>query len=219
MNKINDSFGDDESSEFEQQLEALRPVACEQLTAETFYQSGWNAATRQHQLHAGTVVAQSKNEAATATVNRTAERRTFRFTLGTLCGLAFGVVVPALWHSAELNNETTDPVRSSVAVNDVSDGLASESVVAVSDVDTALATGGGAESVSQDIASVLLPWNWQLQPQPEMPIPAAARALSPVARRYWSRVILSDSSGGRTAVDWRDIADAESIFSQRDPAG
>ena len=73
------------SAEFEQRLKQLRPVSCDDRTAETFYQSGWQACEQSLALQRAKTVSSVHKRSAFAT--------------GLVCGLLMWAVV-AIWSSS-----------------------------------------------------------------------------------------------------------------------
>lgn len=73
------------SAEFEQRLKQLRPVSCDDRTAETFYQSGWQACEQSLALQRAKTVSSVHKRSAFAT--------------GLVCGLLMWATV-AIWSSS-----------------------------------------------------------------------------------------------------------------------
>jgi hypothetical protein len=203
MTSTDNHFDDHSLTEFEQQLKRLQPVGCDDLTAETFYQAGWNAAVCGEVSAEASVVGSSTDDGRHSSRNyRRQHLASIRFVLGVLCGMVISTTGMYGWQLATTGGDgvsSQSPVVADVTPAATDSGIHSNDTAEpiVADADQATEVAGGPEQLqpvtSMSLVSQLFPWNWQSESYAASAIvPDAAQPLSPVARNSWMNLVAAD---------------------------
>ncbi len=164
------------SSDFEQHLRRLVPVGTGDLTEDTFYRAGWNAAEK------------ALAQRVPATVSK--RRACTLFASGMLCGLLVSAVNLTAWPLSTRELSSSHNERRMASVPEPAP-IASEptDVPEQSPVAASVATAESRRTGVASLTAAFLPWYWQPDSRVEERIPVASRSLSPAARYAWSSLL------------------------------
>ena len=171
------------TSDFEHQLQQLTPANCDELLPDTFFRAGWEACQAQ---------------SPTARTVEPHRRLPRSFGAGLLCGLILSVGIMVLPSSMNSANDQ------SAAVTGVPDA---DPMTMMSQSDERIAQDESLQEREQpqnewkNLVADLSPWSFSGHDRSEQLTPLAVRPLSPVARHYWSQIVVAEPQSWRGGDD------------------